>query len=128
MELNYFIKNIERDVRILLSIIQTLADYYYIFGYYISGCDLPTENVITENVISPMIKKKLQSIEGRVEKGRAEMAIIKISSTPGRWVDKTRSLVTFLPSTIYIIYSGTLGAAVFKSPPPPPESVDDWKR
>ena len=44
-------KNIERDVRILLSIIQTLADYYYIFGYYISGCDHPTENVITENVI-----------------------------------------------------------------------------
>ena len=44
-------KNIERDVRILFSIIQTLADYYYIFGYNISGCDHPTENVITENVI-----------------------------------------------------------------------------
>ena len=44
-------KNIERDVRILISIIQTLADYYYIFGYYISGCDHQTENVITENVI-----------------------------------------------------------------------------
>ena len=41
-----FHKNIERDVRILLSIIQTLVDYYYIFGYYISGCDRPTENVI----------------------------------------------------------------------------------
>ena len=51
LELNYFIKNIERDVRILLSIIQTLADYCYIFGYYFSGCDHPTENVITENVI-----------------------------------------------------------------------------
>ena len=51
LELNYFIKNIERDVRILLSVIQTLADCYYIFGYYISGCDRPTENVITENVI-----------------------------------------------------------------------------
>ena len=24
---------------------------YYIFGYYIFGCDHPTENVITENVI-----------------------------------------------------------------------------
>ena len=24
---------------------------YYIFGYYISGWDYPTENVITENVI-----------------------------------------------------------------------------
>ena len=46
-----FHKNIEQDVRILLSIIQTLADYYYIFGYYILGCDHPTENVITENVI-----------------------------------------------------------------------------
>ena len=38
-------------MRILLSIIQTLPDYYYIFGYYISGCDHPTENVITQNVI-----------------------------------------------------------------------------
>ena len=51
IEIKLFHKNIERDVRILLSIIQTLADYYYIFGYYISGCDHPTENVITENVI-----------------------------------------------------------------------------
>ena len=47
----FYKKNIERDVRILLSIIQTLADYYYIFGYYIFGCDHPTENEITENVI-----------------------------------------------------------------------------
>ena len=31
--------------------IQTLPDYYYIFGYYISGRDQQTENVITENVI-----------------------------------------------------------------------------
>ena len=46
-----FHKKHRRDVRILLSIIQTLADYYYIFGYYISDCDHPTENVITENVI-----------------------------------------------------------------------------
>ena len=43
-------------MRILLSIIQTLADYYYIFGYYISGYyifgwEVATENVITENVI-----------------------------------------------------------------------------
>ena len=38
-------------MRILLLIIQILLDYYYIFGYYISGCDHPTENVITENVI-----------------------------------------------------------------------------
>ena len=38
-----FHKKIERDVRILLSVIQTLADYYYIFGYYISGCDRQTE-------------------------------------------------------------------------------------
>ena len=44
-------KNIERDVRILLSVIQILADYYYIFGYYISGCDRPTGNIITEKVI-----------------------------------------------------------------------------
>ena len=44
-------KNIERDVRILLSIIQTLADYYYIFGYYIFGWVVSTGNVITENVI-----------------------------------------------------------------------------
>ena len=51
IEIKLFHKNIERDVRILLSIIQTLADYYYIFGYYISGCDRPAENVITENVI-----------------------------------------------------------------------------
>ena len=51
IEIKLFHKNIERDVRILLSIIQTLADYYYIFGYYISGSDHPTENVITENVI-----------------------------------------------------------------------------
>ena len=42
-------------MRILLSIIQTLPDNYNIFGYYISGCDHLTENVITENVISPMI-------------------------------------------------------------------------
>ena len=34
----------------LLSIIQKLLDDYYIFGFYISGCDRPTENVITENV------------------------------------------------------------------------------
>ena len=46
-----FHKNIERGMRILLSIIQTLADYYFIFCYYISGCDHPTENVITEIVI-----------------------------------------------------------------------------
>ena len=46
-----FHKNIEQGVRILLSVIQTLADYYYIFGYYISGCDRQTENAITENVI-----------------------------------------------------------------------------
>ena len=46
-----FHKNIERDVRILLSITQTFADYYYIIGYYISGWDHSTENVITENVI-----------------------------------------------------------------------------
>ena len=51
IKIKLFHKNIERDVRILLSIIQTLADYYYIFGYYISCCDHPTENVITENVI-----------------------------------------------------------------------------
>ena len=38
-------------MEILLSIIQTLQDYYYIFGYYISGYDHPTENVITEQVI-----------------------------------------------------------------------------
>ena len=38
-------------MRILLLIIQILLDYYYIFGYYISGWDHPTENVITENVI-----------------------------------------------------------------------------
>ena len=36
----------------LLLIIQKLLDDYYIYGYYISGCDHPTtENVITENVI-----------------------------------------------------------------------------
>ena len=51
IEIKLFHKNIERGVRILLSIIQTLADYCYIFGYYISGCDQPTENVITEKVI-----------------------------------------------------------------------------
>ena len=38
-------------MRILLLIIQILPDYYYIFGYYISGWDHPTENVINENVI-----------------------------------------------------------------------------
>ena len=38
-------------MRILLSIIQKLPDYYYICGYYISGWDHRTENVITENVI-----------------------------------------------------------------------------
>ena len=38
-------------MRILLLIIQILLDYYYIFGYYISGWDHQTENVITENVI-----------------------------------------------------------------------------
>ena len=37
---------------ILLLIIQKkLPDYYYIFGYYISGWDHHPENVITENVI-----------------------------------------------------------------------------
>ena len=40
-----------QEMRILLLIIQKLPDYYYIFGYYISGWDHPTENVITENVI-----------------------------------------------------------------------------
>ena len=39
-------------MRILLSIIQKLPDYYDILGYYISGWDHPTENVITENVIT----------------------------------------------------------------------------
>ena len=38
-------------MRILLLIIQILPDYYYIFGYYVSDWDHPTENVITENVI-----------------------------------------------------------------------------
>ena len=38
-------------MRILLTSNQTLPDYYYIFGYNISGWDHPTENVITENVI-----------------------------------------------------------------------------
>ena len=46
-----FRKNIEWEIRILLSIIIKLPDYYYIFDYYISGRDQPTENVITENVI-----------------------------------------------------------------------------
>ena len=46
-----FHKNIERGMRILLSIIQTLADYYFIFSYYISDCDHPTENEIAEIVI-----------------------------------------------------------------------------
>ena len=35
----------------LLLIILKLLDDYNIYGYYISGCDHPTENVITENVI-----------------------------------------------------------------------------
>ena len=43
---------ITQEMRILLLIIQKLPDYYYIFGYYISGWDHPTENVITENVIN----------------------------------------------------------------------------
>ena len=38
-------------MRILLLFIQISLDYYYIFGYYISGWVHPTENVITENVI-----------------------------------------------------------------------------
>ena len=33
-------------MRILLSIIQKLPDYYYIFGYYIFGSVVSTENVI----------------------------------------------------------------------------------
>ena len=32
----------------LLLIIQKLLDDYYIYSYYISGCDNPTENVITK--------------------------------------------------------------------------------
>ena len=46
-----FHNNIELEMRILLTSNQTLPDYYYIFGYNISGWDHPTENVITENVI-----------------------------------------------------------------------------
>ena len=48
-----FRNNIEWEIRILLSIIIKLPDYYYIYDYYISGRDQPTENVITENVIHP---------------------------------------------------------------------------
>ena len=38
-------------MKILLLFIQKLLDVYYIFGYYISGWDHQTENVITENEI-----------------------------------------------------------------------------
>ena len=47
-------------MKILLLIIQKLLDDYYIFGYYISGWDHPTENAITENVI-----KVLQCLNNR---------------------------------------------------------------
>ena len=33
------------------NVIPTENVIHYIFGYYIFGCDRPTENVITENVI-----------------------------------------------------------------------------
>ena len=33
------------------NVIPTENAIHYIFGYYIFGCDRPTENVITENVI-----------------------------------------------------------------------------
>ena len=38
-------------MKILLLFIQKLLEDYYIFGYYTSGWDHPTENVITENEI-----------------------------------------------------------------------------
>ena len=50
-----------QEMRILLLISQKLPDYYYIFGYYISGWDHPTENVITENEI---LSQKTCIIEG----------------------------------------------------------------
>ena len=59
--------NIEWEIRILLSIIIKLPDYYYIFDYYISGRDQPTENVITENVIhptKPVYRKRLDKTDG----------------------------------------------------------------
>ena len=64
-----FHNNIEREMIILLSIIQTLKDYYCIFGYYIFGCDRPTENVITENVISPIIIKSCIVLKGGSNRG-----------------------------------------------------------
>ena len=46
IHVHVFYKCIEWEMIIILWIIQSLPDYYYIYGYYISGCDHPTENVI----------------------------------------------------------------------------------
>ena len=47
------------------NVIPTENVIHYIFGYYIFGCDRPTENVITENVIKS-VTYDFYTVDGQV--------------------------------------------------------------
>ena len=100
-------------MRILLSIIQTLPDNYYIFGYYISGCDHLTENVITEIVIIKNVIHEIRRVYVLIFIPGIEFFQIATDSTDG-WTHTLCNIWEWL--NLFVFYSNiTIIHAFYKN-------------